>query len=406
MSARVWIADRWFYTSETRKGQKKPTHGKGDRWMVQYYEVVNGERKLRSKTFKKRNDAQAFQTSTENSLREGSYVSDEVRAKTVADAAAAWIAGKKKQKPASLAKYNDAVENYVLPRWGSNRLEAITRAEIDLWVSALMDGTAPRREGMQGSGKGLAPATVTAVKNRLNSVLLHAVREGWISRNPASGVESPRIESDPIVFLTYPELERLIDAARTVATDQDALMIAVMGNIGLRPGEVVALQVRDVLLDRCRISISRTMTTDADDKPVVGTSTKTPAGARLVPIPPHLVDDLRRQIGKRRPTAPVFPNSVGNVESLSNWRNRVWSKVKAAADAPHRLTPKSLRHTAASLAVAAGADVLMVQRMLGHADAKETLNTYAKLFPDRMDEVTTAMSKARSRALKKAAREE
>lgn len=46
------------------------------------------------------------------------------------------------------------------------------------------------------------------------------------------------------------------------------------------------------------------------------------------------------------------------------------------------------RHAAASLAISAGADVLMAQKMLGHADAKETLSTYAKLFPDRMEEVT------------------
>lgn len=63
-----------------------------------------------------------------------------------------------------------------------------------------------------------------------------------------------------------------------------------------------------------------------------------------------------------------------------------------------------MRHTAASLAIAAGADVLVVQRMLGHASATETLNTYAKLWPDRLDEVTAAMSKARAKALKKAER--
>lgn len=404
MSGKAWVTDTWFYDKGPRKGEKRPTYKQGSRWRVQWYVMEDGKRKPRSRSFPKKTDADAYKSMIENSLREGSYVSDEIRAKTVADAAAAWIASKKRQKPASLAKYTDAVENYVLPRWGSTRLEAVRRADIDTWVSALMDGSAPRRTGMQGSAKGLAPATVTAVKNRLNSVLLHAVREGWISRNPASGVESPRIESDPIVFLSYPELERLIDAARTVATDQDALMIAVMGNIGLRPGEVVALQVGDVLLDRRRISISRTMTTDADGKPVIGTTTKTTAGARLVPIPPHLMDDLRRQVGRRRATAPVFPNGVGNVESLSNWRNRVWSKVTTTAKAPQKLTPKGLRHTAASLAVAAGADVLMVQRMLGHADAKETLNTYAKLFPDRMDEVTAKMTKARTKALKKAAR--
>ena len=85
----------------------------------------------------------------------------------------------------------------------------------------------------------------------------------------------------------------------------------------------------------------------------------------------------------------------------SNWRHRAFNPAVKAAGLPGGLTPKGLRHTAASLAIAAGADVLMVQRMLGHADAKETLNTYAKLFPDRLDEVSERMSKAREKALKR-----
>lgn len=338
----------------------------------------------------------------ENSLREGSYLSPADAAKTVAAAAEAWLASKKKQKPSALARYRDAIENYVIPRWGTTRLSAVKREDIDRWVSDLMEGSAPRREGMRGDQKPLAPASVHAVSRRLNSILLHAVREGWIRRNPASGVENPRIEADPVIYLKYPELEKLIDTAGMTASAQDALMIAVMGNIGLRPGEVVTLQVGDVLLERRRISVSRTMTTDANDKPVRGTSTKTRAGNRMVPIPPHLVDDLRRQMENRPSTAVLFPNGAGNEESMSNWRNRVWSKATEAAKTPEGLTPKGLRHTAVSLAIASGADVLMVQKMVGHADAKETLNTYAKLFPDRMDEVTEKMTKARNKALRKA----
>jgi integrase len=73
--------------------------------------------------------------------------------------------------------------------------------------------------------------------------------------------------------------------------------------------------------------------------------------------------------------------------------------VKAAA-LPHvGLTPKALRHTAASMAIAAGADVKVVQRMLGHADATMTLNTYADLWPDRLDDVSNAMALQRSLAL-------
>lgn len=191
---------------------------------------------------------------------------------------------------------------------------------------------------------------------------------------------------------------------RMTATAQDALLVGVMGNIGLRPGEAFALDVGDVGLARRRISITKTFTTNDKRAPILGKTPKTRAGIREVPIPPHLVDDLRDQIGKRPRTAPLFVDREGKHESTANWRNRQWKKATEAARTPKGLTPKGLRHTAASLAIAAGADVLMVQKMLGHADAKETLSTYAKLFPDRMDDVTATMTKARDRALRKASR--
>ncbi|WP_207922880.1 tyrosine-type recombinase/integrase [Micromonospora sp. KC606] len=58
------------------------------------------------------------------------------------------------------------------------------------------------------------------------------------------------------------------------------------------------------------------------------------------------------------------------------------------------LTPHDLRHTAASLAVAAGANVKAVQRMLGHASASMTLDVYADLFGDDLDAVATRLDKA------------
>ena len=63
------------------------------------------------------------------------------------------------------------------------------------------------------------------------------------------------------------------------------------------------------------------------------------------------------------------------------------------------LTPHSLRHTAASLAIAAGADVKVVQQMLGHKSATMTLDLYGHLFPDRLDTVADAMDAARTLAL-------
>jgi hypothetical protein len=65
----------------------------------------------------------------------------------------------------------------------------------------------------------------------------------------------------------------------------------------------------------------------------------------------------------------------------------------AAIGVPN-LHPHLLRHTAASLAIASGADVKVVQQMLGHASATMTLDTYGHLFDDRLDEVGEAMDAA------------
>ena len=64
-----------------------------------------------------------------------------------------------------------------------------------------------------------------------------------------------------------------------------------------------------------------------------------------------------------------------------------------------RITPHELRHTAASLAIASGADIKVVQSMLGHKSATMTLDQYGHLFGDRLDVVADAMDAARTAAL-------
>lgn len=392
--SRVWIADRWFRTDKT----KKSAHGQGDRWRVVWLDPDT--RKERSRSFKKKTDADAFRTKTEDALRSGTYVSAEVAALTVGDAVEAWLNSKKKPKGSSMARYREAMENYVLPRWQKTLLTAVKRQDIDHWISALMDGSAPRREGMRVAKDGLSPASVQAAYGRLNSALLFAVGQGWLTKNPAQGVEIPKVKGEPVVFLTYPQLERLIESTGEIGSVSDAVLVAVLGNIGIRPGEAAALTVADVNLSASRISITKTVTIDENRQHIIGDSPKTYAGNRDVPIPPHLHEDLTALMKSKQANAPLFTSKNGDPLNLSNWRNRVWRKATEAADVPAGLTPKGLRHTAASLAIASGADVLLVQRMLGHANAVETLGTYAKLFPDRMDEVTAAMSKARSEALR------
>ena len=115
---------------------------------------------------------------------------------------------------------------------------------------------------------------------------------------------------------------------------------------------------------------------------------------RSIPIPAFLVGLLRAQITGRPADAPVF-YGIRTGTWLRNHVFRVgWFDGAAAAVRLAGLTPHELRHTAASLAVSAGANVKAVQRMLGHASAAVTLDVYADLFDDDLDGVATALDMA------------
>jgi len=100
----------------------------------------------------------------------------------------------------------------------------------------------------------------------------------------------------------------------------------------------------------------------------------------------------------KRPSDFVFTSPEGGPIRNKNWRARrfepAMAKMLELHPALERLVPHDLRHTAASLAISAGANVKAVQKMLGHASAAMTLDVYADLFDDDLDAVGDALSAA------------
>ena len=141
--------------------------------------------------------------------------------------------------------------------------------------------------------------------------------------------------------------------------------------------------MRDVDLLRRRLTVARSVT-DVDGHLVFG-DPKTHQ-CRQVPVPRFLVEALAAACAGRGPDELVFTSPAGGVLRNNNWRWRAFDPA-AARVGLHGLTPHELRHTAASLAVSAGANVKAVQRMLGHASAAMTLDVYSGLFGDDLDVV-------------------
>jgi integrase len=194
-------------------------------------------------------------------------------------------------------------------------------------------------------------------------------------------------------ILTHDEVERLADAA-----GDDGHAIRLLAYTGLRFGEMVALRVRRVDFLRRRLIIAESATEIAGRLEFGRPKTHQ---QRTVPLPAALVDVLAHRCEGKRPDELLITMSTGTPLPLRNWRRVVFDPAVRAAGLTD-VTPHDLRHTAASLAVASGATVKSVQRMLGHASAAMTLDVYSGLFDDdltaladRMDAAARAAVEAR-----------
>lgn len=180
-------------------------------------------------------------------------------------------------------------------------------------------------------------------------------------------------------FLTLDELRKLADAA-----GDDSAAIWVLGVCGLRMGELVGLQHDDVDRRNNVLHIVRSVTV-VENKLVTGAPKN--RKRRTVPLPAFVASQLPPGIG----STPVFAAPGGGLIRHGNWRRRVFDPAVQAAGLTD-LHPHELRHTAASLAIAAGANVKAVQAMLGHARASITLDRYGHLYPADVEQITGVLN--------------
>jgi len=212
------------------------------------------------------------------------------------------------------------------------------------------------------------------------------VRLGAAGRGDGSADSGPYSRRGRQRFLTHAEVDKL---AAECAPPFD-LFVLLVAYTGLRFGEAAGLRVGDLDLDRGRLRVETSLVE------VVGQLEETTPKShrsRTVPVPRFLREQLAALAGGRNPADRLFTTKNGRSLRNSSFRQQVFDPaVRRAGLAP--LTPHDLRDTAASLAVASGATVEAVQRMLGHASAAMTLDVYAGLFDDELDDVADRMSGA------------
>jgi integrase len=331
--------------------------------------------------FKTKRDAKEFAASVEVSKLKGEYISPTNARITVAELGPAWLARQRGHlKVSGYRPLEVAWRLRVAPRWGRVALGDIRPTAVQQWVSDL-------GRGVDGA-KPVGATVVTRAHQVLSAILADAVADRMLASNPAAGIKLPRNSRRRPLYLTHEQV-----AALAVAAGEYEPLVLLLAYTGLRWGEAIGLRIRDLDMLRRRVTV-------AENAVQVGSEifVGTPKGhkQRTVPLPAFLLPYLARQCEGRDRDALLFPGPDGCHMKRHDGPYGWFSKAVKTSGVP-RTTPHDLRHTAASLAVSAGANVKAVQKMLGHASAAMTLDIYADLFDDDLEAVAVALDHARSR---------
>lgn len=235
----------------------------------------------------------------------------------------------------------------------------------------------------------------------IHGVLSYAVKRGYLTANPAVGTAPKQSR----VKQSRPELrflnEREVQAAVRLAGAHGDLLTVTVGT-GLRFGEISALWVGDVDLDRRTIRVNKAWKRNGEDDQTETPGwlarqlkpkhrmrdhhlghPKTPRSRRTVTIAPTLAEVLARKVEGRNPDDFVFLTRSGLPVHNGDFYTHVWRKLMKALAvegiAPFRF--HDLRHTHVAWLIAGGAPLPHIQARLGHESITTTIDTYGHLLP-------------------------
>jgi integrase len=330
------------------------------------------DRSKRSKTFTSEREARVFEASLVTKFAAGDIVDPRAGRVTLAAVYRTWLASRVDLSPKVRRGYQDNWRNRIEPRFGGWHVASIDHQSIQAWVNEMAES-------------GLSPRTVRWVHSVLKMSLDYAIDDGLLpSRNPAARTKFPPQRYTSHTYLSTAEVAAL---ARACGAQGD--VVTLLAYTGLRFGEMVGLRVEDVELQARRLRVRRSIT-QVGGKLVEG-NPKSAAGRRSVPIPQRVMPILSARVTRRLPGQPAITSPNGSLLGLENWKRATrWRKAIVEIGRPS-LRVHDLRHTYASLARRAGADLRLLQKTMGHASITVTAHIYADLYDDELDDVASAL---------------
>lgn len=272
------------------------------------------------------------------------------------------------------------IENHLIPSLGGMKLRDIKAINLQVIIS-------------DKAKSGFSTGTMKQIKQTATRILEVAVDSELLPKNVFSHVKVPKIEPKERQALNEDQVKMINETWDTHFMGYPAM---IMLYCGLRRGELLALQWRDIDLDRDVITVSKSVEY-ISNQPKIKTP-KTKAGRREIPIPLYLHNILVQVKGKDN--SVVCPDASGSYmsdaafqsawHSYMNHLNLYYGGKNGSRSNPkiqviEPFTPHMLRHTYATMLYDAGVDVKSAQKFLGHASIEMTLSVYTHLTKFKVD---------------------
>lgn len=370
-------------------------------------------------SFETQREAQAAMDELKGKAARGVDVASRL---TVADYLRKWISGKKDIKLNTVTSYTGHIERYFVPIIGHVRLSELRVDHVAEVFEAIDEHNADCRKGK--ATRPVGQSSVQRIRATLRAALSDAMRQGLISTNPAALMKLPAAKRPKGLVWTPDRVDRwqaevdklvaggmrLRKARERVPTPSPVMVwrpdqlgqfldhahddrLYALWHLyafrGLRRGEAAGLEWPEVDLVAGSIAIVRQRISVAGE--IVEDTPKSDAGARVISLDQQTVGVLRahrkQQMADRLAAGPswidsgtVFATEDGSPLNPNDVSDQFEDLVMSAGLPPIRL--HDLRHGAASLLLASGANMKEVQETLGHANMSLTANTYTSIYPE------------------------
>ncbi|GAB2732965.1 site-specific integrase [Salinifilum aidingensis] len=345
------------------------------RWQAQFRPVAGG--KQITKTARRKIDVQKWLDEQTAALTTGQFVDPRDGKITFSEyfeqraARQVWV-------PGTDRAMNLAARSVT---FGDVPIGRILRSHVEQWVKHMQT-----EQHGYGRDYGLAPGTIRTRFNNVRAVFRAAVRDRIIASDPSEGVRLPRKDKSPLNMPSSEDVGKLLHCSDPYFRP----FIALCAFTGLRLGETAALRVEDISLEERTLRVVRQVQRAGGQE--VEIRAPKYGSHRTVYLADGLVLRLKEYLEEHHsgssPGEWLFRGEEGNPphqNTVGYW----WRKTRKAAGLDE-VRLHDLRHFYASGLIAAGCDVVTVQRALGHSNATITLNTYAHLWPSAEDRTRNA----------------